>query len=98
MSRALSLDLRVRLLAAVAAGASHCAVAARTGVRAARISRSRGRARARGRSAPCALSGERRSARIEAPRGLILGVLAETRTSSLRSCADASPGVGLGFG
>jgi transposase len=39
MSRALSLDLRVRVLAAVRAGATHCEAADRFGVSAASVSR-----------------------------------------------------------
>jgi transposase len=48
MSKALSVDLRVRVLAAVAAGASHREVAARFGVSAASVSRWRSLERRQG--------------------------------------------------
>ena len=70
MSKALSLDLRSRVLAAVAAGASHRQAAARFGVSAASVSRWRTRARQLGDARPKALGGDRRSARIEAPGGV----------------------------
>ena len=78
MSKALSLDLRVRVLAAVAGGLSHrAAAAARFGVSAASVSRWRRRAVVLGDPRPRALGGDRRSGCIEAHRALILGVLAE---------------------
>jgi transposase len=55
MAKALSLDLRSRVLAAVAAGASHRQVAARFGVSAASVSRWRARARQLGDARPKAL-------------------------------------------
>ena len=78
MSKALSLDLRLRVLAAVAEGLSHRAAAARFGVSAASVSRWRRRAAVEGDPRPRALGGDRRSGRIEAHSDVILGVLAET--------------------
>ena len=52
MSKALSLDLRTRVLAAVAEGASHRAVAARFGVSAASVSRWRTLERTQGDARP----------------------------------------------
>lgn len=62
MSKALSVDLRVRVLAAVAAGASHREAAERFGVSAASVSRWRARERELGAPQPKALGGDRRSA------------------------------------
>ena len=60
MSRASSLDLRERVLAAVAAGASHRQVGERFGVSAASVSRWRALARKQGDARPNALGGDRR--------------------------------------
>ena len=71
MSKALSVDLRVRVLAAVEAGASHREAAARFGVSAASVSRWRSLLRVQGDSRPGPLGGDRRSGRIEAQAMLI---------------------------
>ena len=76
MSKALSLDLWVRVLAAVADGASHRVVALRFGVSVASVSRWRRRAAAQGDSDPKALGGDRRSGRIEQHCEHILRMLA----------------------
>lgn len=60
MSKALSVDLRTRVLAAVAAGATHLEAAARFGVSAARVSRWRRLAREKGALRPGPLGGDRR--------------------------------------
>ena len=78
MSKALSTDLRLRVLAAVAGGASHREAAARFGVSAASVSRWRALDRATGDVRPGPLGGDRRSGRIEAQAPLILSLLAET--------------------
>jgi transposase len=65
MSKALSVDLRVRVLRAVAAGASHREAAARFGVSAASVSRWRHREREQGAPRPLALGGDRRSKAME---------------------------------
>jgi transposase len=78
MSKALSLDLRVRTLAAVAAGASHREAAERFGVSAASVSRWRNLERQQGDARPKALGGDRRSGRIEAHKETILSVLKAT--------------------
>ena len=78
MSKALSLDLRVRVLKAVAEGASHRAAAARFGVSAASVSRWRTLERVQGDARPGPLGGDRRSARIEAQGALIRHLLEET--------------------
>lgn len=66
MSKALSMDLWVRVLAAVAQGLPHRAAAERFGVSAASISRWRSREREQGDPRPNGLGGDRRSGRIDA--------------------------------
>jgi len=83
MSKALSLDLRVRVLAAVAEGASHRAAAARFGVSAASVSRWRALARTKGDARPGPLGGDRRSGRIEAQAPLILSLLEATPDATI---------------
>ena len=78
MSTALSVDLRTRVLSAVAGGASHREAAARFGVSAASVSRWRALERRQGNVRPGPLGGDRRSARIEAQAELILALLADT--------------------
>lgn len=78
MSKALSLDLRTRVLGAVAEGASHRVAAARFGVSAASVSRWRSLEREQGDARPGPLGGDRRSGRIEAQAALILSILEET--------------------
>jgi len=98
MSHALSLDLRVRVLAAVAAGASHRAAAERFGVSAASVSRWRRRAREEGAPHPKALGGDRRSDRIEAEREMILGLVEEAPDITLQELRQELARRGLGFG
>jgi transposase len=78
MSKALSVDLRIRVLAAVAAGLSHRAAGERFGVRAASVSRWRTLERFQGNARPKAMGGDRRSGRVEACKALILSLLSET--------------------
>jgi transposase len=66
MSRALSVDLRVRVLAAVSDGLTHRQAGERFGVGAASVSRWRKLEREQGNPKPKALGGDRRSGRIEA--------------------------------
>ena len=75
MSKALSLDLRVRVVAAVEAGASHREAGERFGVSAASVSRWRRLAREQGAPRPGPLGGDRRSARIEAQAPVILALV-----------------------
>jgi transposase len=100
MVKALSLDLRVRVLKAVSEGASHRAVAERFGVSAASVSRWRALARSKGEPRPGALGGDRRSARIEAQGALIRDLLAATpdiTTEELRAVL-AERGHAFGYG
>lgn len=98
MSKTLSLDLRVGVLAAVAEGLSHRAAAARFGVSAASVSRWRRRAEVQGDPRPRALGGDRRSGRIEAHSDVILGVLAETPDITIEELRRLLAGRGLDFG
>ena len=81
MSRALSLDLRVRVLAAVEAGALHREAGERFGVSAASVSRWRRLAHEQGEPRPGPLGGDRRSGRIDDPRRIT-----DFRTATKLSC------------
>lgn len=100
MSKALSLDLRVRVLAAVAAGMSHRAAGERFGVSAASVSRWRAREREQGDPRPKALGGDRRSRHVEAHADPILALLADApdRTLAEMRAALAERGVQIGYG
>lgn len=98
MSKALSLDLRIRVLAAVEAGASHREAAERFGVSAASVSRWRARARERGDPRPGPLGGDRRSGRIEAQGGLIRALLEETPDITVKELRGALAERGHAFG
>jgi transposase len=98
MSKALSVDLRVRVLSAVGAGATHREAAERFGVSAASVSRWRARARAQGDPRPKALGGDRKSGRIEAHKATILAVLDETPDLTLEEMRADLRERGLSFG
>lgn len=100
MSKALSLDLRTRVLAAVAAGMSHRAAGERFGVSAASVSRWRNREREQGDPRPKALGGDRRSGRVDACKNLILAFLAQTPDLTIEElrAALAEKGHRFGFG
>lgn len=98
MSKALSLDLRTRVLAAVAGGLSHRAAAARFGVSAASVSRWRALERERGDARPKALGGDRRSARIEAHKALIVSLVEDTPDITIEELRRALGTRGLQFG
>jgi transposase len=98
MSRALSVDLRVRVLAAVAGGLSHRQAGERFGVGAASISRWRKLEREQGAPKPKALGGDRRSGRIEAHRATILSLLEEKTDITLEELRRQLAGQGLVFG
>jgi transposase len=72
MSKALSVDLRERVVRAVSEGVSCRAAAARFGVSPSSAIRWCARLREKGSVAPGALGGDRRSGRIEAHTALIL--------------------------
>lgn len=100
MSRALSVDLRERVVAAVASGASRRAAAARFGVGISSAIRWCAQARDVGSVVPGPLGGDRRSARIEAHAGLILGLLGRKADITLAEIQAelARAGVAAGIG
>jgi transposase len=100
MSKALSLDLRERVLAAVDGGMSGRQAAARFGVSAASVSRWRALERAKGTAEPGPLGGDRRSIRIEAHSDLILSLVAEVPDQSIEELRArlAQKGVTIGYG
>jgi transposase len=75
MPRTLSVDLRERVVAAVASGASCRAAAARFGVAVSSAIRWCARLRQTGSVVPGQLGGDRRSARIEAHAAMIRGLV-----------------------
>jgi len=99
MSKALSLDLRTRVLTAVGDGLSCRQAALRFGVSASSAIRWRARERAQGDAQPKALGGDRRSGRIEAQAGLILSLVDETPDITLVEirAALAEHGIGVGI-
>ena len=100
MSKALSLDLRTRVLAAIAGGLSCRKAAERFGVSASSAIRWRAREREQGNAKPKALGGDRRSGRIEAHAELILALVEQTPDMTLMelkaALAERSFGVGIG--
>ena len=100
MSKALSTDLRERVVAAIAGGASCRAAAARFEVSASSAIRWWALERATGSVAPAALGGDRRSGRIEAHAALILGLVERTSDITLKEVqaelAEAGVSVGVG--
>jgi len=98
MSTALSLDLRVRVLAAVARGLTHRQVGERFGVSAASVSRWRRREREQGDARPKALGGDRRSGRIDAHKATIFGELETTPDITTEELRRRLNGMGLMFG
>ena len=102
MPRALSLDLRVRVLTAVARGLSHRQAGEQFGVSAASVSRWRALERERGEARARSQGGDRRSGRVEAHKDTILALVEETPDIAIeelrQALADkgvAPPGVDL---
>ncbi len=83
MARTLSVDLRERVVVAVASGLSRRQAAERFGVSAASAIRWCALERDAGDITPKPQGGDRRSGRIEAQADLILSILAETRDITL---------------
>lgn len=99
MSKALSLDLRQRVVAAVRdEGLSHRAAAVRFEVSAASISRWRALERQSGDLRPGPLGGDRRSAAIESHAGLILRTFEARRDMSIEELRGELARQGLHFG
>ena len=89
MPAALSLDLRVRVLVAVAQGLSHRAAGDRFGVSAASVSRWRALEREQGDARARRLGGDRRSGRIEAHRDMILAMIKQTPDMAIEELRQA---------
>ena len=100
MSKALSVDLRERVVAAITAGASCRAAAARFGVSASSAIRWATLEREAGSIAPGPLGGDRRTARIEAHASLILDLVERTSDITLKEIRAelAKVGVSAGIG
>lgn len=100
MSRALSVDLRVRVLGVVAAGLTHREAAARFGVSAASVSRWRKRERDQGDPRPKRLGGDRRSHRIEVHHDAVMAALGPGRDATIEEVRAriAKQGLIFGFG
>jgi transposase len=100
MAKALSVDLRERVLAAITAGMSGRQAALRFGVSAASASRWRSLERTNGHARPKALGGDRRSRRIEAHAALILSLYEAKPDIALQElrAALAENGVRVGYG
>ncbi len=98
MSRALSVDLRVRRLGAVAAGAPYRETAERFGVSAASVSRWRKRECDQGDPRPGRLGGDRRSGRIEAHHDAVMAALGPGRDATIEEVRASLARQGLAFG
>jgi transposase len=100
MSKALSVDLRERVVAVIAAGSSCRAAAVRFGVSAASAIRWAALAREAGSVAPGPLGGDRRSAQIEAHAALILRLVDQKSDMTLKEIRAelAKAGVSAGIG
>jgi len=100
MSKALSVDLRDRVVAAIEAGMSCRQAAVRFGVSASSAIRWRALSRRQGDVRPGPLGGDRRSARIEAHADLILGLVKVTPDLTLAELRArlAEQGLAVGMG
>lgn len=99
MSKALSVDLRQRVVAAVRdEGLSHRAAAARFRVSTASISRWRALERQSGDLRPGPLGGDRRSRAVEAHSGTILRTFEARRDMTIQELRGELAGQGLRFG
>jgi transposase len=97
MSKALSVDLRERAVAAVRAGARHREVAERFGVSAASVSRWQVLERGQGDVSPKALGGDRKSGRIDAHKDAILEALGPEADRSIEEVRQVLEETGLIF-
>jgi transposase len=100
MSAPLSLDLRVRVLAAVTSGLSHRQVGERFGVSAASVSRWRALEREQGSARAKQMGGDQRSQHIETHGDLIMSLYEATPDITLQElrAALAEHGVAVGYG
>jgi transposase len=97
MSKALSVDLRARAVAAVRSGATHREAAERFGVSAASVSRWRALEREQGDVMPKPLGGDRKSARIDAHKAAIVEALGPEADRTIEEVRQALKERGLAF-
>lgn len=95
MSKVLSVDLRVRVLAAVSGGATHREAAERFGESAASVSRWRNLQLRQGDVRPSPLGGDRNSHKTEVHADAIMTWLAEHRDGTLFELRDALSAQGI---
>jgi transposase len=98
MAKPLSMDLRERVLAAIAGGVSGRQAAVRFGVSAASVSRWRTRAREQGDAEPRAQGGDRKSHRIDAHQATIMALLKTTPDITIEELRHSLNQKGLSFG
>lgn len=98
MTKALSMDLRSRVLRAVSDGMSCRQAAAHFGVSASSAIRWHERERTQGHADPKPQGGDRRSGRIEAYAGMILSLVAATPDMTLSEIRAALAETGASFG
>jgi transposase len=98
MTKPLSIDLRVRVLAAVQAGASHREAAERYNVSAASVSRWRTREREQGDPRAKSLGGDRRSKHIEAHHAAVMAALGPDGDATIEEVRRDLAAQGLVFG
>ncbi len=98
MAKALSLDLRTRVLAAIGSGMSCRQAATHFGVSASSAIRWRMLQRLQGDARPRRQGGDRRSDRIEAHAATILALVAATPDMTLAEIRTALAGKGASFG
>jgi transposase len=98
MSKALSLDLRTRVLAAIASGLSCRQAALRFGVSASSAIRWRALERTQGDARPKASGGDRRSGRIEVHKATILSALEQSPDITIEELRQTLYEKGLSFG
>ena len=98
MSKAVSVDLRVRVLEAVAIGATHREVVDRFAVSAASVSHWRKLEREQGDPRPKAFGGGRRSSRIEAYHEVVMTALGPDWDATIGEVRASLTEQGLVFG
>ncbi len=98
MTRALSIDLRERVVAVIDGGLSRRQAAARFGVSVSSAIRWHALARRTGTATPKRQGGDRRSGRIEAHADVILGAVAKRSDITLAELRDLLAGQGVSVG
>jgi transposase len=100
MPTPLSMDLRIRVLAAAGQGLSHREVGERFGVSAASVVRWRALQREQGEARARPMGGDRRSERIEAHKDTILAILEAKSDIAIKELRGAlcERGVVVGYG